>query len=164
VANGFRRVANSAPPPGKSKDNAHHHGSRSVDDTVVTTPIPAGEPFDPAQCVVGLDRDTRDACFVTRTVPGPARIDGYTIGAPFVTHDPPHAGEMHPDGDELLFAVSGRFDVTLELDAGPRDLQLRAGDALVVPRGVWHLVTMQEPGQLVHVTPGPNGDHRPLTS
>ena len=69
---------------------------------------------------------------------------------------------MHPDGDELLFVVSGRFDATLELDAEPRVVELRPGDALVVPRGVWHLVTMREPGQLVHITPGPGGSHRPL--
>ena len=129
----------------------------------VTQSIPIGVPFDPAEHVVGISRSTGEARFVARNPAGPPhRIDGYSIGAPAITQDPPHAGEMHPDGDELLFLVSGRFDVTLELEDGPRVVELRPGDALVVPRRVWHLVTMREPGQLVHITPGPGGSHRPL--
>jgi len=38
---------------------------------------------------------------------------------------------------------------------------LQAGDAYVVPRGVWHQLETLEPSYLVHVTPGPGGDHRP---
>jgi mannose-6-phosphate isomerase-like protein (cupin superfamily) len=95
---------------------------------------------------------------------GPPRIDGYTVGAPVLNPggEPPHAGEMHPDGDELLLLVSGRVRVRLELDEGERETELAAGQALVVPRGVWHRISIQEPGQLVHVTPGPGGHHRPL--
>jgi len=132
------------------------------DETKRTTPIPIGVPFDPSTRVVGLARSTGDACFMAQTSGPPLRLDGYTVGAPIVTHDPPHAGEMHPDGDELLYVVSGRFNVTLELDTEGRDIELRTGEALVVPRGVWHLVAVQEPGQLVHITPGPGGDHRSL--
>jgi len=139
------------------------HVERSDDtNTTMHTPIPIGVPFDPSEQVVGLARSTREACFVARTDPGPPRIDGYTVGAPLVTRDAPHRGEMHPDGDELLYAVSGRFNVSLELDTERRDVEMRQGEALVVPRGVWHLVTLQEPGQLVHITPGPGGGHRPL--
>jgi len=36
------------------------------------------------------------------------------------------------------------------------------GQALVVPLGVWHRVVPEEPSQLVHITPGPGGEHRPL--
>src|SRR5262245_40151095 len=92
----------------------------------------------------------------------PERIDGLTIGAPALTGDPPHAGEVHPDGDELLFLVSGAVTVRLELPEGDETVELGPGDALVVPQGVWHLVTLREPGRLIHVTPGPGGDARPL--
>ena len=75
---------------------------------------------------------------------------------------------MHPDGDELLYLVSGRIDVILE-DGGDvetvgvqRVEALQAGDAILVPRGVWHRVDVREPSHLVHVTPGPGGGHRPL--
>jgi mannose-6-phosphate isomerase-like protein (cupin superfamily) len=38
---------------------------------------------------------------------------------------------------------------------------LRSGDAYIVPRGVWHRLEPVEPSYLIHVTPGPHGDHRP---
>jgi mannose-6-phosphate isomerase-like protein (cupin superfamily) len=41
---------------------------------------------------------------------------------------------------------------------------LRSGDAYVVPCGVWHRLEAVEPSYLVHVTPGPNGGHRPPNS
>jgi quercetin dioxygenase-like cupin family protein len=75
---------------------------------------------------------------------------------------------MHPDGDELLYLISGRIDVILE-DGGDvenigvqRVEALQPGDAIVVPRGVWHRVDVRESSHLVHVTPGPGGGHRPL--
>jgi hypothetical protein len=30
-----------------------------------------------------------------------------------------------------------------------------------VPRGVWHRLEAVDPSYLIHVTPGPNGGHRP---
>ncbi len=40
--------------------------------------------------------------------------------------------------------------------------QLGPGQACVIPKGEWHKINVLEPGQLLHLTPGPNGDHRPL--
>ena len=37
------------------------------------------------------------------------------------------------------------------------------GDACIVRKGEWHRVLMVEPAQLIHITPGPRGDHRPLS-
>lgn len=106
---------------------------------------------------------------VEASPPGPPRrIDGYTVGVVTVPEGPgPHGGEMHPDGDELLHVVSGTM--RLVLDDGDEEsvgaetvVMLRAGDAYVVPRGVWHRVLAVEPSRLLHVTPGPNGGARPL--
>jgi mannose-6-phosphate isomerase-like protein (cupin superfamily) len=84
-----------------------------------------------------------------------------TIGIQTVTQDAPHGGEMHPDGDEILYVVSGRFRVTG--DSAPNaPIELGPGEACIVRKGEWHLVTVVEPGQLVNITPGPRGDHRPL--
>ena len=101
--------------------------------------------------------------------PGPPRrIDGYTIGAVTVDEGPgPHRGEMHPDGDEFLHVVSGSMNLILddgEVENIGREtvVVLRAGEACVVPRGVWHRLVAHEPSYLVHVTPGPNGPARPL--
>lgn len=129
-----------------------------------TREIRAGEAFDLAVETVGLDRSSGRAWFMDRGTAGPPRIDGYTVGAPVLRpgREPPHAGEMHPDADELLLLVSGRVRVRLELDDGDRETELAGGQALVVPRGVWHRISILEPGQLVHITPGPGGQHRPL--
>ena len=103
--------------------------------------------------------------------PGPPRrIDGYTIGAvPNIEGPGPHGGEVHPDGDEFLYLVSGAMELILD-DGDERavgtetKVLLRSGDAYVVPRGAWHRLEAVEPSYLVHVTPGPNGGHRPRHS
>ena len=101
--------------------------------------------------------------------PGPPqRIDGYTVGViPNLEGPAPHRGEVHPDGDELLYLVSGVIEVVLD-DGDEHTIGvettvvLRESDAFVVPRGVWHQVRVIEPAYFVHVTPGPNGSARPL--
>ncbi len=128
-----------------------------------THDIEPGRRIDLSCEVVGLDRADRRARLVEQTPGrGPQRIDGVTIGAPMLTGDPPHDGEMHPDGDELLYMVSGAVTVRLELAEGERTIDLGAGDAIVVPQGVWHKVTLREPGRLIHITPGPSGEARHL--
>ena len=93
----------------------------------------------------------------------PRRIDGYIVGATLVANKPRHNGEMHPDADELLYLISGGVDVLLEVDGGLQTLELNAGEACVVPKGVWHRIRLrQEPSRLIHVTPGPGGESRPL--
>jgi len=117
--------------------------------------------IDLANTVVGMYRNGES--HPIDSPPGPPRhIDGHTIGAPLMTREPPHVGEMHPDGDELLFLLSGSVTVVIEDEEPPRRVDLAPGQALVVPRGVWHRVLLNEPSQLLHVTPGPGGEHRPL--
>lgn len=108
---------------------------------------------------------------ITSAPPGPPRrIDGYTIGAiPNIDGPGPHNGEVHPDGDEFLYVVSGAMELILD-DGDERavgvetKVLLRSGDAYVVPRGVRHRLESVDPSYLVHVTPGPNGGHRPRNS
>jgi mannose-6-phosphate isomerase-like protein (cupin superfamily) len=127
------------------------------------TEIPEAKPFDLSTNVVGLDRESGGACFMVRDRPGPpARLDGHTIGVCDVGGGSPHAGEMHPDGDELLYVIDGRMRVQLELSGGDQVVEVEAGQAVVVPRGTWHLILPGEPTHIVNITPGPNGPHRPL--
>jgi mannose-6-phosphate isomerase-like protein (cupin superfamily) len=114
----------------------------------------------------------RDWSMIIRSAPPgpPRRIDGYTIGAiPNIDGPGPHGGEVHPDGDEFLYVVSGAMELILD-DGDERavgvetKVLLRSGDAYVVPRGVWHRLEAVERSYLVHVTPGPNGGHRPRNS
>jgi mannose-6-phosphate isomerase-like protein (cupin superfamily) len=122
--------------------------------------------FELEHMVAALRRDGSSE--VVQAPPGkPLRIDGFTVGAPLLTSNPPHRGELHPDGDELLYLVSGHVDVIL--DDGDQDhvgtervVSVRAGEAFLVPRGVWHRVELREPSRLVHITPGPGDGHRPL--
>ena len=67
-----------------------------------------------------------------------------------------------PAGTQLLFLISGAVTVTLDIADGDRLVELGAGEAVVVPKGVWHKITMRELGQRLHITPGPNGGARRL--
>ena len=128
-----------------------------------THEIQPGRRIDLTREVVGVDGSDRLARLVEQKAGRPPqRIDGFSIGVAPITGHAPHDGEMHPDGDELLHVISGAVTVTLELDDGDRLIDLGAGEAVVVPKGVWHQITMREPGQLIHITPGPNGAARPL--
>jgi mannose-6-phosphate isomerase-like protein (cupin superfamily) len=146
-----REIANSAAPAGNIYAMAAKFGQ-------------AAEPF------VGKVADiARDWSMTIRSAPPgpPRRIDGYTIGAiPNIDGPGPHGGEVHPDGDEFLYVVSGTTELILD-DGDERavgvetKVLLRTGDAYVVPRGVWHRLETVEPTYLIHVTPGPNGGSRP---
>jgi mannose-6-phosphate isomerase-like protein (cupin superfamily) len=118
------------------------------------------EPIDVTRFVLDLRRDFSVTPRAKKPGP-PERIDGVTIGFVSVTADAPHKGEMHPDGDEILYVISGRLRVIGESDPG-KPIDLGPGDACIVRKGEWHRVVMVEPAQLVHITPGRRGDHRPL--
>ena len=98
--------------------------------------------------------------------PGPPeRIDGMTVGVVTVLQGdapPPHKGEVHPDGDEIVYVISGRLRVTGESEPTAA-IEIAPGEACIITRGEWHRVTVLEfPAQFVHITPGPHGDYRPL--
>jgi len=59
--------------------------------------------------------------------------------------------EMHPEADELLFLISGAIDIVLQETAEERTLSLEAGQAAIVPRGVWHRLVMRKPGKLLFI-------------
>ena len=117
--------------------------------------------FDMSRALVRLYRGGTSEVAVNPRGPHGA-IDGFVIGAPSMSRNPPHGGERHPDGDELLYLLSGRVDVVLEEPNGERRVELEPGMALIVPKGVWHRVLVRQPIQLLHVTPGPSEEHRPL--
>ena len=61
----------------------------------------------PSQQTVALAKSAGEAAFIVPTAGRPGASTGTPSATPIVTRDPPHAGEMHPDGDEVLFVVSG---------------------------------------------------------
>ena len=101
--------------------------------------------LDLSRSLIGLKRNGSASLVPWESSP-PPRVDGFVIGAPLVTLNPPqrHGGEMHPDADEILFLISGRVDVILEEDGDENIIEVAPGQAVVVPRGVWHRVLVRE--------------------
>jgi mannose-6-phosphate isomerase-like protein (cupin superfamily) len=46
--------------------------------------------------------------------------------------------EIHPDTDELLYAVEGEAEITILAEDGTHRGTLRRGHICVVPKGLWH--------------------------
>ena len=118
--------------------------------------------FDPVVHVVGLDSGFTASKLPERPDP-PVPFSGVTFGVATMSENSPHSGEMHPDGDEILYLISGRVKVVF-LDDDEEDVDLRPGDGLVFPKGAWHRVDIIEPSQIVYLTPGPNNQFRPVPS
>ncbi len=70
--------------------------------------------------------------------------------------------EMHPAGEEIVYLLSGAVDLVLDEPAAPRAVALRPGQAVIVPRGVWHRGIVHAPGDTLHITYGEGTQHRPL--
>jgi mannose-6-phosphate isomerase-like protein (cupin superfamily) len=69
--------------------------------------------------------------------------------------------EMHPSGDEIGLLLSGDVELVLERDGGSETVRLsRPGDAVRIPRGVWHTARVNTPASMVFVTPGAGTQHR----
>ena len=116
--------------------------------------------FDPSKFAIGVGRD-----FSARTIaerPDPQiPVDGATFGVATMHENSPHNGERHPDGDEVLYLISGKVRVVF-VDGDHDDIDVSPGEGLLVPKGVWHRVDILEPCQIVCVTPGPNNQFRAI--
>lgn len=93
---------------------------------------------------------------------GRRRLDGYLITVSDIRNDMPH-WEMHPNGDEVLYLLSGKLDILIEQDGREQRVPLRPEDpGLVVPAGAWHRAVAVEPGWMMFVTWGEGTEHRPV--
>ena len=87
----------------------------------------------------------------------PVKLDGRHIG--LLTVDLPgqrDEWEMHPDQDELLFLVDGAIDVFLrkELESDvEQTIHFEAGEACLVPKGMWHRQVVLSPCKMLFLTP-----------
>ena len=116
--------------------------------------------FNPSANSIAIDNEFKASQIPERPDP-PFPVEGATFGVATMSENSPHAGEMHPDGDEILYLISGRVRVVF-LDSSMDDIDVMPGDGLVVPKGMWHRVDILEPCQIVYLTPGPNSEYRPL--
>lgn len=69
--------------------------------------------------------------------------------------------EMHPEGDEFVYLLSGAAVLLLEHPDGLREVPLQGRAAVVVPRGVWHTAKVSRPARMLFVTLGQGTQHRP---
>jgi mannose-6-phosphate isomerase-like protein (cupin superfamily) len=70
--------------------------------------------------------------------------------------------EMHPQGEEFVFLLSGAVDFVLDRGGMIETVELRSGHAYIVPRGVWHRQVVRAPGDILFVTAGKGTQHRPV--
>jgi mannose-6-phosphate isomerase-like protein (cupin superfamily) len=116
--------------------------------------------FDPTLVAVALSHELR-ASTIAETPDPPVPVDGATFGVASMSENSPHDGEMHPDGDEVLYLISGRIRIVFP-DDPLEDILVLPGRGLIVPRGMWHRVDILEPSQIAYLTPGPHNQFRPL--
>ena len=78
-----------------------------------------------------------------------ASFDGRTVGVSrFSTHP---RWEMHPHGDEFLQVIEGELELALLLAKRTARTTLRAGEATIVPKGVWHSPLPRGTVSLLHI-------------
>jgi mannose-6-phosphate isomerase-like protein (cupin superfamily) len=92
------------------------------------------------------------------------RLDGRLVGCVHLERGALDHWERHPEGDEFLLLLSGAVTIILEEGGGRREVPLQAGEACVVPKGVWHTFEIAEAGDLLFATAGENTEHRPVSA
>ncbi len=121
--------------------------------------------LNPQQSYVYLAEDGSSQCFSAETFWQPGEMekaggDGWLISEFAFTDDWP-TWEMHPEGDEFVYLLSGAVELHLEQGDGIQTIALRGSGAVVVPRGVWHTAKVREPSRMLHVTRGAGTQNRP---
>jgi mannose-6-phosphate isomerase-like protein (cupin superfamily) len=70
--------------------------------------------------------------------------------------------EMHPEGDEIVYLLSGAMDLVLDTPGGEQVIALRGRGGVVIPRGTWHTARVHEPTEIFAITAGRGTRHRPI--
>jgi mannose-6-phosphate isomerase-like protein (cupin superfamily) len=98
-----------------------------------------------------------------RASTAPGRYDRLVGTFEFSSPEDLHSStqEVHPEGDELIFLVSGAIDVVLQTAGAERTVPLESGHAAIVPRGVWHRLVMRRPGKLLFINSRSRMESRP---
>jgi mannose-6-phosphate isomerase-like protein (cupin superfamily) len=92
-----------------------------------------------------LSKDFSNVTKLAHTMVWNPAVDGILWGESRQDHDGSHGGERHLDADEVLYLISGAFRLSLELDDGRAEIPVKAGEAVIVPQGVWHRLLVDEP-------------------
>lgn len=110
----------------------------------------------------GAERIEATEEFWASLMKGTRRLDGYLITVSDIRNDIPH-WEMHPNGNEVLYLLSGKIDVLIEQAGREQRVLLRPENpGVVVPAGAWHRAVVVESGRMMFVTWGEGTEHRPV--
>ncbi|MBL6854141.1 MAG: cupin domain-containing protein [Alphaproteobacteria bacterium] len=89
-----------------------------------------------------------------------------TLGGTMVSLGGGHGGpgkhwEMHPAGEEILVILEGTPTVVFEHDDGREErTEACAGQAVIVPRGVWHRTDGPAGWKILYITYGAGTAHK----
>ncbi len=109
----------------------------------------------------GTARTLAGADFWQLSTSAMEKVDqGWLISEFAFTEDWPN-WEMHPEGDEFVYLLSGAVELHLERDGAVETIVLEGSGAVLVPRGVWHTAKLRAPSRMLHVTRGAGTCHRP---
>jgi quercetin dioxygenase-like cupin family protein len=75
--------------------------------------------------------------------------------------EPWDSWEVHPFGEELVVCTEGSITLCQEIDGEIRTATIRAGEAIINPRGVWHTADTAGPATALFVTAGMGTENRP---
>lgn len=70
--------------------------------------------------------------------------------------------EMHPNGEEFVYLLSGEVQLHLEHDDAVRLTLLTGSAASIVRRGVRHTAKVIAPARILHITRGMGTQTRPI--
>jgi mannose-6-phosphate isomerase-like protein (cupin superfamily) len=68
--------------------------------------------------------------------------------------------EMHPQGDEVVYLLSGSIELWFERSSGIERIAVQDSGAVLVPRGVWHTAKVLTRSRVLHITQGAGTEHR----
>ena len=92
-----------------------------------------------------LQKDFSNVTKLADTIVWDPAVDGILWGESRQDQSGDHGGERHLDADEVLYLISGAFRLSLELDGGRTEIPVKAGEAVIVPQGVWHRLLIDVP-------------------
>lgn len=71
--------------------------------------------------------------------------------------------EVHPNGDEIVFLISGHVTLTQEKDGVRSKVELKTpGEFALNPRGAWHTADVHEKSVMLFITAGEGTLTRPV--
>ena len=70
--------------------------------------------------------------------------------------------EMHPNGEEIVYLLSGAMDLTLKKDGNLQTVELRNKGLVIIPRNTWHTAKVIEPSKMLVITFGKDTQVKPV--